>query len=428
MSTYETELGEFGETSEFGETEFGEFGEFGELGETEFGEFGETGGEFGEFGEFGETGGEFGEFGELGETEFGEFGETSEYGEAEQFLDGILGTIGSLIGGGEVGTPLSEAQEVELASELLEIGNEQELEQFLGNLFKSVARGVGGFIKSPIGQSLGGILKNVAKKALPMVGGALGSMVAPGIGTALGSKLGSMASGLFEVELESMPQEQAEFEVARRLVNLAATSAAHAARAQPRPGISPRTVARAAVAAAARQHAPGVYRAMMQSLQSTAPAAVARRQNGHPAVRMGAPGYRRPGPVGPGRSAGVPPGRRMPSGRPVYYGRPGVQRVPRPGMPPQRPGVQRVPRPGVRGGRRPYQPGQWWWGGYEPAPEPWGVEPEPYTPVGPAAPPAAAAAPAPAARAGAPGYGPSYGPTMSGRWIRRGRKIIVFGA
>src|SRR6266705_2238833 len=106
MSTYETELGEFGETSEFGETEFGEFGE--------------TGGEVGEFGEFGETGGEFGEFGELGETEFGEFGETSEYGEAEQFLDGILGTIGSLIGGGEVGTPLSEAQEVELASELLD--------------------------------------------------------------------------------------------------------------------------------------------------------------------------------------------------------------------------------------------------------------------------------------------------------------------
>src|SRR5262249_29631303 len=115
MSTYEAELGEFGET-EFGETEFGEFGELGEA-------------EVGEFGEFGET--EFGETGEFGETEFGEFGETSEYGEAEQFLGGILG---SLIGGGEVGSPLSEAQEIELASELLEISNEQELEQFLGNV------------------------------------------------------------------------------------------------------------------------------------------------------------------------------------------------------------------------------------------------------------------------------------------------------
>src|SRR5207237_548278 len=82
---------------------------------------------------------------------------------------------------------------------------------------------------SPIGKALGGVLKSVAKKALPVVGGALGSMVAPGIGTALGSKLGSMASGLFEVELEAMPAEAAEFEVARRLVNMAASAAQHAA-------------------------------------------------------------------------------------------------------------------------------------------------------------------------------------------------------
>ena len=40
-----------------------------------------------------------------------------------------------------------------------------------------------------------------------MVGGALGSMIAPGVGTALGSQLGSAASNLFELELESMPQE-----------------------------------------------------------------------------------------------------------------------------------------------------------------------------------------------------------------------------
>jgi len=393
MSTYETELGQFGET-EFGETEFGEFGE---LGEAEFGEFGEFG-ETTEFGELGET--EFGETGEFGETEFGEFGETSEYGEAEQFLGGILG---SLIGGGEVGSPLSEAQEIELASELLEISNEQELEQFLGNVFKSVARGVGGLIKSPVGRALGGILKNVAKRALPVVGGALGSMVAPGIGTALGSKLGSMASGLFEVELESMPQEQAEFEVARRLVGLAATSAAHAARAQPRPGISPRTVARAAVATAARQYAPGIYRPMMQSLRSAAPTAVARRQNGRPVARVSAPGYRRPG-----RPAGAPYGRRA-----SYYGRPAYYDYPR-----GRPGAQRVQRPGMRWGRRPYQQ---WWGGYEPTAEPWDVEPEPVAP-------AAATAPVPVARNGAPGNGPDYGPAMSGRWVRRGRKIIVIGA
>ena len=163
-------------------------------------------------------------------------------------------------------SPLSESQEIELASELLEIGSEQELEQFLGNLFKGVSRAVGGFIKSPIGKALGGVLKNVAKKALPVVGGALGSMVAPGIGTALGSKLGSMAGGLFEVELEAMPAEAAEFEVARRYVNLAASAARHAALARPSERVNPQTVARAAVAAAARGHAPGVYRLMMRTL------------------------------------------------------------------------------------------------------------------------------------------------------------------
>jgi uncharacterized protein (DUF697 family) len=233
MSMYETETG-----LEFGETEFGEFGE------SEYGEFaGES--------EYGEFSGEFGEF------SAGEFGET------EQVLGEILGSVP----GGELESPLNEAQEMELASELLEISSEEELEQFLGNVFKRVAKGVGGFIKSPIGRALGGVLKSVAKKALPVVGGALGSMVAPGIGTALGSKLGSLASGLFEVELEAMPQEQAEFEVARRFVNLAASSARNAALARPRPGIPPQTVARAAVARAARTWAPGVHRQMVPALR-----------------------------------------------------------------------------------------------------------------------------------------------------------------
>ena len=77
-------------------------------------------------------------------------------------------------------------------------------------------------------------------------------MVAPGIGTAIGSKLGSLASGLFEVELEGMPQEQAEYEVARRYVGLAASAARNAALARPRPGVSPVSVARATFTAGHR--------------------------------------------------------------------------------------------------------------------------------------------------------------------------------
>jgi uncharacterized protein (DUF697 family) len=197
-------------------------------------------------------------------------------GEDEQFLGSILSTIAKplaqagvsalqrgLSGGfgglfGEAESPLSEAQEMELTAELLEISSEEELEEFLGNLFKGVSKAVGGLIRSPVGQQLGGILKGVAKQALPVVGGALGSFVAPGVGTAIGSQLGSMASGLFEMETEGMSQEQAQFEVARRYVRLASTAASTAAQA-PR-NVPPARVTRVAITQAARQHAPGLLR------------------------------------------------------------------------------------------------------------------------------------------------------------------------
>jgi hypothetical protein len=238
------------------------------------------------------------EFGEA--SEFGEFGET----EDEQFLGDILG---GLTGGGEVTSPLSEAQEIQLASELLEISSEEELEQFLGGLIKKV----GGFVKGPVGQALGGVLKSVAKKALPIVGGALGSFVAPGVGTAIGSKLGSMASGLFEVELESMPQEQAQFEVARRVVGLTAAAARTAAQARPGPNVSPHTVARAAVAKAARAYAPGLQRQLLQTLKTTGGQPGAARRPGG----MGRPYGQRPRP-GAGHGGGF--------GAPWYGGVPGV--------------------------------------------------------------------------------------------------------
>jgi uncharacterized protein (DUF697 family) len=149
---------------------------------------------------------------------------------------------------GEYGE-LGSEMETELAAELLEITNEQELEQFLGDIVKSV----GSFIRGPVGQAVGGVLKQVAKTALPAVGGALGSFVAPGIGTAIGSQLGSMASsalGEYEVAGEQ------EFEVARKVVQLAQASAQHAASAPP--DVPPQAVAEQAVARAAQQVMPGI--------------------------------------------------------------------------------------------------------------------------------------------------------------------------
>jgi YD repeat-containing protein len=124
-----------------------------------------------------------------GEWESQEWGETGEY-EGEQFLGGLLGSVlGGLGGGGEL--ELTEMQETELATELLGLSSEEELEQFLGKLIRGAAKAVGKAVRSPVGRALGGALKNVAKTALPMAAGALGNLVLPGVGGAIGSRLGT---------------------------------------------------------------------------------------------------------------------------------------------------------------------------------------------------------------------------------------------
>ncbi|TMV00036.1 hypothetical protein [Streptomyces sp. DASNCL29] len=200
--------------------------------------------------------------------------------------------------------PLSEADEAQLAAELMEITSEDELEQFLGKMLRTVARGVGGFLRSPVGRSLGGIVKNVAKAALPVAGGALGTFIAPGMGTALGGRLGSMASNLFEVEAESADREEYEFEVGRRFVRLAATAAGNAA-LDPRTAASPQALARDAVLSAARRHAPGVarrFRAFAQPAPWYWPAPVPNSVSGGNRAVDGAPsGTQVPGRARSGR-------------------------------------------------------------------------------------------------------------------------------
>jgi len=154
---------------------------------------------------------------------------------------------------------LSEAYELELAQELLEITNEAELEEFLGKLVRGVARGASSFMKSGIGKAVGGVLRNVAKTALPMVGSALGSFVAPGLGTAIGGKLGGMAAKLLEAEeMETMGEAEAELEAARRYVRWANGTVRNAMRAPY--GAPSRAVARSAAVASARRYAPTLLR------------------------------------------------------------------------------------------------------------------------------------------------------------------------
>jgi|GEM_PF-3113741 len=145
--------------------------------------------------------------------------------------------------------------EIELASELLAVQSEQELDQFLGKLIKRATGSVRKFSKSPIGNMAIGLLKKAAKKALPVAGAALGNFVVPGLGGMIGSKLGAAASNLFELELEGLSPEDRQFEVARAYVRFAGNAAKRAARM--RSG-NPYRTAQTAISQAARKYAPGL--------------------------------------------------------------------------------------------------------------------------------------------------------------------------
>jgi hypothetical protein len=153
-------------------------------------------------------------------------------------------------------SPFSEDEVEELAANLLEISDEQELDQFLGDFLKKARRKLGGALRSPLLRPLGGFLKGAIKKALPIAGGALGSMVVPGIGGQIGSRLASGAGSLLGLEFEGLAPEDQEFEVAKRLVQVAGTATQNAAQS-PLIG-NPQAAAKSAVVAAAQANMPGL--------------------------------------------------------------------------------------------------------------------------------------------------------------------------
>jgi hypothetical protein len=155
----------------------------------------------------------------------------------------------------EGGGALNEAEQMELATELLSVSNEAELDRFLGDLVSRATQAVGSFVRSPVGQAVGGVLKGVAKKALPMAGAAVGGYLGGPLGARIGTGLANAAGNALGLEAE-MTGEDREYEGAKQFVRLAAQTAAQAAAAPP--GADPRAVAQQAAMAAARQLAPGL--------------------------------------------------------------------------------------------------------------------------------------------------------------------------
>jgi hypothetical protein len=177
----------------------------------------------------------------------------TDYSPQMEFSDGSAGLGFTAEPRGGV---LSDSAEMELAAEFLEIGDEAELDRFLGDLVDGIGSTLGKIVNSPLGQAVGGILKNVAKTALPIAGGALGGFVGGPVGAMIGSNLASVAGSALGLELEGLSPEDREFEACKQFIRFAGQTAANAFQAPP--NADPESVAHHAAVEAARAHAPGL--------------------------------------------------------------------------------------------------------------------------------------------------------------------------
>ena len=182
-----------------------------------------------------------------------EFSPETEALEAEQFeWSGETGWGAETEWGGETGV-FSEAEAMELASELLEVTNEEELDLFLGDLIKKAGSALGKVVKSPIGQAVGGLLKAAAKKALPLAGTALGGVFGGPLGAQIGNGLASAAGSALGLEAEAGGMAAA-IEGAKKFVQAGGGAVKTALQAAP--ATAPAAAAQAAVTGAIKKHLP----------------------------------------------------------------------------------------------------------------------------------------------------------------------------
>jgi hypothetical protein len=146
--------------------------------------------------------------------------------------------------GGTFGRPFSEAELDNLALELLQVRDEQELDQFLGSFLSKAARAVGKFVRSPAGAALKGILKNAVSAAVPGLG-ALGLLMR---GSDVGTAVGAAIKG--ELEWEIGPGDNRDIEAAKKVIQVGGTAAQQVATMPPN---APPQAAVEAVQSAAQQ-------------------------------------------------------------------------------------------------------------------------------------------------------------------------------
>ncbi|MCB0573831.1 MAG: hypothetical protein KDC61_04610 [Saprospiraceae bacterium] len=151
-------------------------------------------------------------------------------------------------------SPLSELNELELATELLGVTNEAQMDEFMHKLVKKsgpVAR------EAMKRRPFWNFLRRGLGKLVPIAGRVVGGLIGGPLGARIGGKIGTGAARLFRLELEGLSPEDQEFELARAYVNFASNAAQKAA-LNHRKGMDPKKAVQKALAEAASIHAPGL--------------------------------------------------------------------------------------------------------------------------------------------------------------------------
>jgi hypothetical protein len=158
--------------------------------------------------------------------------------------------------GRSTSTVFNEDEELELASELLEIATERELDEFVHGLIRNAEQALNQAAEPAVEHDIGDIFKNIAKVALPILGGVAGGIFGGPGGAALGSSLAGSVGHAFGLELEGLSPEDSEFEVGKQFIKFAGATVKNALEANP--DVDPATIAHQAAVEAARVYAPGL--------------------------------------------------------------------------------------------------------------------------------------------------------------------------
>lgn len=157
---------------------------------------------------------------------------------------------------GALSGELTEPQELALAAEVLEISNEEELEQFLGDLWNATKAAASSAYNSDVVRAAIPGLKAVGTAVLPKAAGWLADRYAPGTGGIASAGVQAAVDQWLKEELEGLSGEDREYEVARRYIRFVNDALRRTAQVPDR--VPPRVAAQVVLRDAAREHVPGV--------------------------------------------------------------------------------------------------------------------------------------------------------------------------